>query len=162
MSKLLELQVAQQNVETAQQELKRAQSEVKFAEEEILRHKRAVKWYQWIDIIFNNLLNNLGDGWSISSDTSNPDICGALEMLPASYKGKVEFSLHGSPVRVWTPQLGVLYVEAVGFPWRRRNMIDYPYEISAFEEVNSYILEVNVDIATLLKLSPKKTKREKK
>lgn len=156
-NELFELEIARQRAEAAQQDLKKAQSEVKHAKEALRRHQNTVNWYKWIDIV----LNELGDGWTIASDTSKPDVCGEPDLLSADcYKGKVEFSQHGSPVRVWTHQQGVLYVGGTGIQQRVWSMIG-PSAMSVFKEVNRYILEVNVDVATLLKISPKKVRREK-
>lgn len=101
-----------------------------------------VRWYQWVDI----LLAQLGDGWDVVSDSSDPEICGRDELLPADeYKGQVDFAHQGLPTRVWTKRQGVLYVGRSGIE-QRVFSLSGSNMLYVFDEVRRYITEMNSEV----------------
>lgn len=101
-----------------------------------------VRWYQWVD----TLLVQLGDGWDVVSDSSDPEICGREELLPADrYKGRVVLAHPERPTRVWTKQKGVLYVGHPGIVERVFSLFG-PDVLSVFDGVREYITGLNSEV----------------
>jgi hypothetical protein len=135
-------QLETQILETRAENLVQARKEMDSAQDAYMKQLRRVRWYQWIDIV----LTQLGDGWDIVSDSSDPEICGRDEPLPADqYKGQVDFAHQGRPTRVWTKQQGVLYVGRPGIE-QRVFAISGPRVTSIFDEVRRYITEMDVEV----------------
>lgn len=136
-------QLETQILETRAENLVQARKEMDSAQDAYMKQLRRVRWYQWIDIV----LTQLGDGWDIVSDSSDPEICGRDEPLPADqYKGQVDFAHHGRPTRVWTKQQGVLYVGRPGIE-QRVFALSGPSVMLIFDEVRRYITEMDVEVA---------------